>query len=367
MFMSLCFLIVVLIAAQVGASAGDSDYDFVICRRRCYRDSCPNNITPLNPSGLTVLIPEYDHPGDFLFMKSIGADQSILSWSCLDQCTYACSQQLTFQRMQLKLPPHKFFGHWPFIRWYGLEEPASALFSALNAISHVIFLCGGYLPLPPSSSMRLYIHLYAVIALNAWIASVTYHSKKTDLSSLYDYVSALLLLLYGCCLVTARIASLPAPLLPSRPLGVIVISSTFSIWIYQARRLANGQVGYSAHMNVCISLLVVSFVLYVVYCFRLASKAQQHAQIKILAYRVIFWCLLTQVWLGGAGLLEVFDFPPLSFPLPLTLDPHALWHLLTIPLGFVWYRFWSEDAKLENELREIDGVDGVGDHSKKDL
>ncbi|RYH18667.1 hypothetical protein EON65_27000, partial [archaeon] len=40
-------------------------------------------------------------------------------------------------------------------------------------------------------------------------------------------------------------------------------------------------------------------------------------------------------------------------PLPLTLDPHALWHLLTIPLGFIWYKFWNEDAKLERAFSEV--------------
>eukprot|EP01031_Cornospumella_fuschlensis_P038382 gene38382-46649_t len=213
--------------------------------------------------------------------------------------------------MQSGLPPNKFFGHWPFIRWYGLEEPASAVFSALNAVSHIVFLCGGYLPLSPASSMRFYVNLYAIIALNAWIASIMYHSQKTDLSSLYDYVSALLLLLYGCTV---------------------------------AYRLANGHVNHTQHMQVCIALLALSFTLYVLYSLLLLRKAKSNR-----AYTVIGWCFLTQIWLGGAGLLEVFDFPPLQYPLPLTLDPHAMWHLLTIPLGLVWYKFWKEDAILEKE------------------
>ncbi|RYH05041.1 hypothetical protein EON65_45820, partial [archaeon] len=306
--MKFYFLIALMLIARASGSAGDADYDFVMCRRKCFRDKC-HAIQGKDPL-LTVLIAEYNR-NEFSFMKSIRADQSLLPWSCLDQCTYTCSQQLTFQRMLYEFPPHKFFGHWPFIRWYGLEEPASALFSALNAISHVIYLCGGYLPLSSTSHMRFYINIYAIIALNAWIASVTYHSKKTDFSSLYDYVSALLLLLYGCTLITVRILSLPVPLVSSRLLSTLSILITCLLWILQAYRLANGQVGYSAHMTVCITLLVVSFLLYVVYTMQLLNRVRQHAHVKRLAYAVICWCMLTQAWLGGAGLLEVFDFPPL--------------------------------------------------------
>eukprot|EP01031_Cornospumella_fuschlensis_P038404 gene38404-46673_t len=246
--------------------------------------------------------------------------------------------------MQSGLPPNKFFGHWPFIRWYGLEEPASAAFSALNAISHIVFLCGGYLPLSPASSMRFYVNLYAIIALNAWIASIMYHSQKKDFSSLYDYVSALLLLLYGCTVVVVRILSFPVSPVSPNLLRVLSIALTFLVWIVQAYRLANGHVNHTQHMQVCIALLALSFALYVLYSLLLLRKVQPNR-----AYTVIGWCFLTQIWLGGAGLLEVFDFPPLQYPLPLTLDPHALWHLLTIPLGLVWYRFWKEDAILEKE------------------
>ncbi|KFM27229.1 Post-GPI attachment to proteins factor 3 [Auxenochlorella protothecoides] len=40
--------------------------------------------------------------------------------------------------------------------------------------------------------------------------------------------------------------------------------------------------------------------------------------------------------LNAASLLEVLDFPPLLWH---TLDAHAVWHLATIPLWALWYRF----------------------------
>lgn len=46
--------------------------------------------------------------------------------------------------------------------------------------------------------------------------------------------------------------------------------------------------------------------------------------------------------------LEILDFPPLRR----TLDAHSLWHLATIPLGEMWWRFLIKDA---NDLQVAQG------------
>jgi hypothetical protein len=50
-------------------------------------------------------------------------------------------------------------------------------------------------------------------------------------------------------------------------------------------------------------------------------------------------CLVVQVWFSLAAMLEIFDFPPIMG----IFDAHSLWHAATIPLGFLWYRFWCRD------------------------
>ena len=52
---------------------------------------------------------------------------------------------------------------------------------------------------------------------------------------------------------------------------------------------------------------------------------------------VYWYCLLLQLWLVLSSMLEVFDFPPYLY----LFDAHSLWHLATVPLGFMWYHFWS--------------------------
>lgn len=46
--------------------------------------------------------------------------------------------------------------------------------------------------------------------------------------------------------------------------------------------------------------------------------------------------------------LEILDFPPISR----AVDAHSLWHLATIPLGEMWWRFLIKDA---NDLQAAEG------------
>ena len=46
-------------------------------------------------------------------------------------------------------------------------------------------------------------------------------------------------------------------------------------------------------------------------------------------------CVLSLLLLNGLLLLEVYDFPPIGF----VLDAHSLWHLGTIPIPLLWFRY----------------------------
>lgn len=60
----------------------------------------------------------------------------ILLWSCHDECVYGCMWRTTnaFVARQWDVP--QFYGKWPFRRFFGIQEPASVLFSLLNLIVH---------------------------------------------------------------------------------------------------------------------------------------------------------------------------------------------------------------------------------------
>ena len=65
----------------------------------------------------------------------------LLSWSCRDDCSYQCMWDTVENSYRKnKLPVQQFHGKWPFIRIFGVQEPASAFFSILNLLPHVYML-----------------------------------------------------------------------------------------------------------------------------------------------------------------------------------------------------------------------------------
>lgn len=61
-------------------------------------------------------------------------------WTCFDECQYKCMWKTVnaFLDRNWKIP--QFYGKWPFIKIFGLQEPASVLFSIMNLITHLILL-----------------------------------------------------------------------------------------------------------------------------------------------------------------------------------------------------------------------------------
>jgi hypothetical protein len=50
--------------------------------------------------------------------------------------------------------------------------------------------------------------------------------------------------------------------------------------------------------------------------------------------------------------LELLDFPPLLQ----AVDAHALWHLSTVPIAYLYYRFQREDAldSGQSQLKQLE-------------
>lgn len=100
------------------------------------------------------------------------------------------------------------FWQWTFVRWFGLQEPASAFFSLFNFLSHLIAwrlyvrtvmqLKPGLLSTSSASAQQsslnrlietlvrpidpmFWMHcVNAFFALNAWMWSTTFHAKETN-------------------------------------------------------------------------------------------------------------------------------------------------------------------------------------------
>ena len=95
------------------ASSGDESTLFMQCTRKCKSTVC------LKPPPLPLS----------LYMTF---------WDCPQNCNYDCMHAITDEAIQNNQKVHQYFGKWPFYRLWGVQEPASVLFSILNGIGHYV-------------------------------------------------------------------------------------------------------------------------------------------------------------------------------------------------------------------------------------
>lgn len=314
------------------ASYGDVDPNFRRCVSKCYNLSIDSgkdcsNVHPFPSSNIVA-----------------SWYNSLISRDCVELCEYECMTSITNDRLTSGLPIYKYHGHWPFYRYFGLEEPASVFFSLSNAIPHLWRLLGAsrrHQQKQQSYFMTPYLSLYPYISLTAWISSAIFHAKKTPHSTLVDYSTALVFLSYGLLLTLRRIIG--AGTRSSSVVQYVGLPLLVSVWsILLASRLfamQYGHVSYDMHMNACIIIAVATITLWGGWILLGGGREGAYPFNR---YR----CILCQIGFAAASMLELFDFPPFFR----TFDAHSLWHLATVPLGFVWYRFWEEDAGSAEEM-----------------
>lgn len=299
------------------ASQGDSDYDFVECYSECLSFTCSYRWESRFGSGFPY-------------------------WNCSDDCSYDCMHIITDQRFKFGYGPLKYYGHWPFRRILGLEEPASALFSILNGVPYFIDLVRAFfIPSAERSTyfMGSWLLFYYPIAILTWLASAIFHCRKTELTSLVDYAFALLFLGYSLWLAVRRIWGDRAD---QRKVSV-VFTSVLLLYMFQVVRMCNGQVSFDDHMRVSITVALLNVLTWLSWLIFSREEIKGNGKYRYL-------CLVCQLWFSSAALLELFDFPAIWG----LFDAHSLWHAATIPLGFIWSRFWYVDKEAHGMQKKID-------------
>jgi hypothetical protein len=316
------------------ASYGDYEPTYQKCFRSCQR-KCQND--PI-------------HNIDTLFQPL--PSLRLVSWDCEELCHYNCMTGITLKRLKSGEYVYKYYGHWPFERWFGFEEPASTIFSVLNLIPHVIYLVSSLKSQNSDASsytgyMSPYLKLYALVASNAWIASTVFHMKKTETAIFYDYVSALLVLCCGLLLILRRICGLTT----SNILFFLLFSNISCFFVYRVYLMMFRPhfVSFDNHLKVCISVAVITTAVWIIWIFweNCTQRTMKIKKSKKLAF-------LVQLWFVAASMLEIFDFPPFYR----TFDAHSLWHAATVPLGFLFYYFWKVDYEENQVILEEERVRG---------
>ncbi|KAM3185533.1 hypothetical protein ACTXT7_006174 [Hymenolepis weldensis] len=88
--------------------------------------------------------------------------ESVVKWNCEDECKYHCMWKTVNEFRQVSPKIHQFFGKWPQIRMFGVQEPASAIFSLINLVFLLKMLRRFLISVRPASPIYKFWLLYAI-------------------------------------------------------------------------------------------------------------------------------------------------------------------------------------------------------------
>ncbi|XP_044506441.1 post-GPI attachment to proteins factor 3-like isoform X2 [Mangifera indica] len=324
------YLVLSYLFKVLDASAGDADPLYRACIGQCEKTGCVGERCfphcKFSSDGVSTDGPWYMQEPLYLQWKI---------WDCQSDCRYNCMVDREKERDALGDGPVKYHGKWPFKRVYGIQEPASVAFSAVNFAMHfhgwLSFFTLLYYRLPLKPNTKAYYefsslwHIYALLSMNSWFWSAIFHSRDVDLTEKIDYSSAVALLGYSLILAILRCFNVrdeASRVMAAAPLLAFVTTHILYLNCYK--------LDYGWNMKVCGVMGVAQLLIWAVW----AGVSQHPSR----------WKLWTVVFGGGlAMLLEIYDFPPYyGF-----LDAHALWHAATIPLTYVWWSFIKDDAEFQ--------------------
>ncbi|RDD43549.1 Post-GPI attachment to proteins factor 3 [Trichoplax sp. H2] len=253
---------------------------------------------------------------------------SIFGWDCLDNCKYLSMHQVVDELIEYNQPIPQWHGKWPFVRFLGIQEPASVVFSIGNAMANYF----GWKVYRESvhSNYRMYhvVRTYTMVSVNAWLWSTIFHTRDLLWTERMDYFSAGAVIAFGHYLFMFYILTNYGYKWLARLYGGIVLL-LYSCHIYY---MAFIQFSYSYNMRANVA---VGFLTALCWCtwFIKTAKSRPHVWIGFLC----------AIGTPAVAALELFDFPPFWW----TFDAHSLWHAATIPFAYIWFLFLRSDAELE--------------------
>ena len=277
-------------------------------------------------------------------------------------------------------PVQQYFGKWPFWRVFGVQEPASVLFSLANLREHMRGLRRLHAMQTPSWAQPWFL-LVGYVSANGWVWSCVFHARDKPLTEVFDYHTATAIQMTTLITTCVRIGRLQGAWATSM---AALIVSLFCYHVLYLSTMEHFDYGYNMKVNLCTgALTIVLWVGWLVYPWVEATAAARcrhagrsrrgshdatvdaggRAGVRAGAGRA--WVVprvgaraLSQ-FLGGlvlAVLLEVFDFAPVWH----TFDAHSLWHASTAAIMHLWYDFAVLDLTNEGRLEREHAEHGEG-------
>lgn len=306
------------------ASLGDRSPYYQRCVERCQLINCTDDGSHF--------LAHYKQP---IYLK-------VLAWSCLDECNYDCMWKTVeaFHERNWKTP--QFYGKWPFVRFFGIQEPASVAFSLLNLYVHLKMIKRFQKEVRPDSPFYWVWFIYCMICCHAWLWSSIFHTRDFPLTELFDYACAFSIVLVNCYVMFLRIFRYFLP----RFILIIVTVFFLSFFVSHTSYLSTGKFdyGYNMQLNILIGTITAA-------CWFLWSTIKRYKQ------PYVWKCAMYVALTGLVLLLEVVDRPPIFY----VFDYHSLWHLATAPLVYLIYSFAIDDCRY---LRKVE-IESAGEEKSK--
>lgn len=312
-------VIVIFLLGAAFTSRGDQQEEYQVCLRQCiYDDNCALNRYTPKQSLLNRL----------------------LLWDCPSECRYKCMWETESTNRSIgRLPIYQYHGKWPFRRILGIQELASVLFSLGNLLAHYYGYYHIYGAVTRLSPKLWFLHgaigANFFVSANAWCWSIIFHTRDFELTQHLDYFSAIALLFISAYLAILRGFSVHGW---RRQLAIGL--PLLLLYFNHLRYMLMVHFDFAWNMKVAISSGLTFLLLFITWSLlHLAKGRRPHCKYALAA------CILGVL----AALLEINDFPPLWD----LIDAHALWHAATIPIIFLWYVFYREDALYDLGLKPL--------------
>ncbi|EGW32170.1 uncharacterized protein SPAPADRAFT_138601 [Spathaspora passalidarum NRRL Y-27907] len=294
-------------------------------------------------------------------------------WSCESVCNYQCQQLITNQRESIGLEMVQFYGKWPFIKVFGVQEFFSTLFSLGNFYVnyHNLFkLLRQYRRGGSGSEYQVMYSQYVILLVAScigWIFSTVFHFRDVPLTETLDYFGAFAIVLSNLNAITVRFFQLYKHTIILR----IWQASLVMLYIYHTTRLLDfWDYQYNMQMNVFVGL--TAMILWIAHSLSKYREFQSHFHIynnsiQILPYETRLLTKLNYLWISRSSLIplipifnNIFLLGGLSFemndfaPIARLVDAHSLWHLTTIFPSIIWHdwNIWDiESLKMVDSMK----------------
>jgi hypothetical protein len=228
----------------------------------------------------------------------------------------------------------QFFGKWPFIRVYGIQEPASALASILNFLANVYMIRVMRKSVYVQTPFKNMWSLFGLISLNTWVCSTIFHTRDTPITEKMDYFSAFAFVLFqfNCFFVRACKLGKDSSLDKKRVLMYFINFASIAYFFYHVYYLGFVKFDYGYNMNVNIAFGALNSVCWI--CWSLDKYFNSNLN-------YVWRCGFSVALFDLLMILEVMDFSPILW----YVDSHALWHFTTAVIPFLWYKFLIDDCR----------------------